>query len=130
MTAAREFLKTCPLESLLMLLEDNSIAIDLDAQSEFVDAATFLQVWKAHPQDYAARIEEIRKRIENEEYGVIVINSEDGSLLQPRLYWEPSIILAIKEHYRTALDFINDRRSHDIYLPRSVAGQRSPFSSD
>lgn len=61
---------------------------------------------------------EIKERIEKQEYGALVINSEDGCLLTPKLYWEPAIIAAVKAHYKPVYSFINEGRSHDIYLPR------------
>ncbi len=120
MNGARTFFKTNydAIVPRRILSEDCSIAIDIEAQSEFIDLPAFLQVWESHPQEYARRMAEIKERIENQQYGALVINSQDGCLLTPKLYWEPAIIGAVKAHYKPVYSFINEGRSHDIYLPR------------
>lgn len=118
---ARQFLKNSTIQPRLMLVEDPSIAIDMDCVSEFIDLPTFLQVWLNKPAEYAEHMAEIRGRIEKREYGAIIINSEDGCLLKPRIYWEPEIIEAIKVNYRPVFAFMSEGRSHDIYLPRVEA---------
>ncbi|MBA4078292.1 MAG: hypothetical protein C0508_24910 [Cyanobacteria bacterium PR.023] len=64
---------------------------------------------------------EIKERISQKKYGAIVINSRDGCLLKPYYYWDESVIRAIKDNYKVVLEFPDEGRMQDFYLPRSSA---------
>ncbi|CAN5349456.1 hypothetical protein BH11CYA1_BH11CYA1_13320 [soil metagenome] len=117
--AAREVMKTAHFNKDLMLCEDSSVAIDFEATPEFVDPACFLQKWKAVPGQFEQHMSEIKERIAQKKYGAIVINSRDGSLLEPYYYWDESVIRAIKENYKVVQGFSDEGRMQDFYLPRS-----------
>lgn len=121
MIDAREVMKSTRFTKDLMLCEDCSVALDLEAVPEFVDPACFMQKWKAVPDQFEKHMAEIKERISQKKYGAIVINSRDGCLLKPYYYWDESVIRAIKDNYKVVLEFPDEGRMQDFYLPRSSA---------
>jgi hypothetical protein len=119
MIAARALIRDCRFSKDLMLCEDCSVAIDLEALPEFVDPACFLQKWKAVPGQFEKHMAEVTARIKAKKYGAIVINSRDGCLLKPYFYWDESVIRAIKDNYKVVCEFSDEGRVQDFYLPRS-----------
>ncbi len=118
MINAREIMRSVPFNKGLMLCEDCSVAIDLDARPEFVDIATFLQTWQATPGLLEERMKDIKKRIQAREYGALVLNARDGCLLKPHYYWDESVIRAVKDNYQPVGSFIDEGRMQDFYLPK------------
>ncbi|MBP6746211.1 glycosyltransferase family 39 protein [bacterium] len=121
MIAGRDLMRSMRFNHDLMLTEDCSIAIDLEAVSEFVDPACFLQKWKAIPGLFEKHMAEIKERICQKKYGAIVINSRDGCLLKPYYYWDESVIRAIKENYQVIQELPAEGHMQDFYLPRAAA---------
>ena len=101
-----------------MLSEDCSLALVVDAQPEFVDIGTIFAVWQRSPNDFQARLNEIKTKIKEKSYGSIVINSNDGCLNKPYKYWDESVIKLIKENYRSKVEIPIDGRPQDLYLPK------------
>ncbi len=118
MINAREIMRSVPFNKKLMLCEDCSVAIDLDAGPEFVDIATFLQTWRATPGLLEGPMSEIKNRINRKEYGALVLNSRDGCLLKPYYYWDQSVIEAVKNNYQPIGAFMDEGRMQDFYLPK------------
>jgi hypothetical protein len=118
MIAARDLMRSSRFNHDLILTEDCSIAIDLEALSEFVDPSCFLQKWKAVPGQFEKHTAEIKERIRQKKYGAIVINSRDGCLLKPYYYWDPSVIRAIKDNYKVIQELPSEGHMQDFYLPK------------
>jgi hypothetical protein len=123
MIAARDIMRNTRFSKDLMLCEDCSVALDLEAVPEFVDPAAFLQKWKAVPGQFEKHMAEITERIKAKKYGAIVINSRDGCLLKPYYYWDESVIRAVKDNYRVVLEFPDEGRMQDFYVPRTAEAE-------
>lgn len=130
MIAGRDLIRNARFNHDLILTEDCSIAIDLEAVSEFVDPACFLQKWKAIPVQFDKHMAEIKERIGQKKYGAIVINSRDGCLLKPYYYWDESVIRAIKDNYQVVQELPAEGHMQDFYLPRTAVGGLAKSKAD
>ncbi len=114
MELAAERLSQAKFNKHLVLAEDSVVAMELGAVPEFVDMSTFFSVW---PEN-SSQIQEIKARVSEKRYGAILINSRDGCLLNPVNFWQPDFIRLLKAKYAPVVDFKDDGRNQDFYLPR------------
>ena len=114
MDSAAEVMNAVKFDKHLVLSEDCSVPIEFGAVPEFVDMSTFFSIWAS---DAAGR-RAIYERLSRGDYGAVLINSRDGCLLNPITYWDPDFIRLLKDGYKPLVDFKDDGRNQDFYLPR------------
>lgn len=113
-----EIIRQIPFSKKLMLAEECTLPLVLDATPEFVNLPTMTSVWSSDPEVIASNLHQVKERIKAKDYGSIVINSHDGCLIKPYKYWDDSVIKLIKDNYKSTVEISVDGRAQDFYLPK------------
>lgn len=106
------------LENKLILVEDPQIAMKVGAIPEFVDIATFIQVWSRNLSEGKQPPVNISQNIKQQKYAAIVINKKDSAMSEKSYFWTPEIVRAIKENYVQKSEVMANGENQILYLPK------------
>lgn len=105
-------------ENKLILVEDPHIAIKTGAIPEFVDVATFIQVWNRNLSEGKQPPINIVQNIKLKKYAAIIINKNDSDMTGKTYFWTPETVLAIKENYVQKIDTMANGEEQVLYKPK------------